>query len=92
MLARYCLDLEEAVDEVGGQVERLGHELELEVHIHQPVDQNGPHLVVDVGLAGHVVGGDAHLGLDAVVKLEDVLDLRSFGELMSAAMGSDPSY
>jgi len=24
-------------------------------------------------------------------KLEDVLDLRSFGELMSAAMGSDPS-
>jgi hypothetical protein len=25
-------------------------------------------------------------------KLEDVLDLRSFGELMSAAMGSDPSY
>lgn len=25
-------------------------------------------------------------------KLEDVLDLRSFGELMSAAMGSDPSF
>lgn len=24
-------------------------------------------------------------------KLEDLLDLRSFGELMSAAMGSDPS-
>jgi hypothetical protein len=23
--------------------------------------------------------------------LEDILDLRSFGELMSAAMGSDPS-
>jgi hypothetical protein len=24
-------------------------------------------------------------------KLEDILDLRSFGELMAAAMGSDPS-
>ena len=25
-------------------------------------------------------------------KLEDVLDLKSFGALMSAAMGSDPSF
>ena len=34
---------------------------------------------------------DPELGNDRE-KLEDVLDLRSFGELMSAAMGSDPSF
>jgi hypothetical protein len=34
---------------------------------------------------------DAELGNNKE-KLEDVLDLRSFGELMSAAMGSDPSF
>jgi hypothetical protein len=34
---------------------------------------------------------DPELGNDKE-KLEDVLDLRSFGELMSAAMGSDPSF
>lgn len=33
---------------------------------------------------------DAELASD-VDALEDILDLRSFGELMSAAMGSDPS-
>ena len=33
---------------------------------------------------------DAELAEDTDA-LEDILDLRSFGELMSAAMGSDPS-
>lgn len=33
---------------------------------------------------------DAELASD-IDALEDILDLRSFGELMSAAMGSDPS-
>ena len=114
ILARDALELEEAVDQVGGQVQRLRHELEgghdtqkaqlavprawhrrrpacgfglseegtprlvtaavrllaadaglrgrgeargrerahleLQVHLHQPVDQDGAHLVVDVSL------------------------------------------
>ena len=29
-----------------------GRHLELQVHLHQPVDQNGAHLVVDVRLCG----------------------------------------
>ncbi|NBV29736.1 hypothetical protein EBS02_12140 [bacterium] len=35
--------------------------------------------------------GDPELAGDKE-KLEDVLDLKSFGALMSAAMGSDPSF
>ena len=35
--------------------------------------------------------GDPELASDKE-KLEDVLDLKSFGALMSAAMGSDPSF
>jgi hypothetical protein len=50
VLACDLLGFQEAVDEVGGQVQSLGHELELEVHVHQPVNEDGTHLVVDVGL------------------------------------------
>ena len=47
--------LEKPVDDVGGDEESLWYEVELGVHKDQPVDQHGPHLVVQVWLLGHVV-------------------------------------
>ena len=43
--------LEVAVDQVDGEVHRLGAQLELVVHLDQPVDEDRAHLVVDVKLA-----------------------------------------
>ncbi len=56
VLARDLLALEEAVDQVDGEAQRLGHELELEVHLDEPVDQDCAHALVDVRLrkAEHV--------------------------------------
>lgn len=45
-------------------------------------------MVKAAGIALRQVDPDLAQDTDA---LEDILDLRSFGELMSAAMGSDPS-
>ena len=54
---------EEAIDEVVGEEERLRHELELQVHFDEPIDQDGAHLVVDVRLDAHVVGRNLSVGL-----------------------------
>ena len=54
---------EEAIDEVVGEEERLRHELELQVHFDEPIDQDGAHLVVDVRLDAHVVGRNLGVGL-----------------------------
>lgn len=47
---------EEAIDEVVREKEGFGHKLELEVHLNEPVDEDGAHLIVDVRLDEHVVG------------------------------------
>ena len=47
---------EEPVDVGHSQVESLGLELVLLGHLHQPVHQDGPHGVADVGLLRHIVG------------------------------------
>ena len=52
-----------AVDEVHREVQRLGHELELEVHLDQPVDEDRAHLLVDVRLLPHVRRAHARLQL-----------------------------
>jgi hypothetical protein len=65
VLARDGVEGQEAVDDVGGEEQRLGGELELEVHLHQPVHQDGAHLVVDVRLPRHVLRAHAALALRA---------------------------
>ena len=54
----HLLPLEVAVDEVDRQVERLRHELELEMDLDQPIDEDGAHPLVDVGLVLHVRRSD----------------------------------
>eukprot|EP00964_Phaeocystis_antarctica_P158180 scaffold128693_cov68-Phaeocystis_antarctica.AAC.18 len=54
LAAHDLLLLEEAVDQVDRQVQRLRHQLEMQVHLDQPVDQDRAHLDVDVGLLAHV--------------------------------------
>ena len=56
LVARNRLLLEESVDQVGGEVEGLRHELEFEVDLNEPVDQNRTHLLVNVRLLRHEVG------------------------------------
>ena len=53
--AAHTVVLEEAVDDVHGKVQRLGNHLELQVHLHKPVHQDGAHALVDIGLAGHIL-------------------------------------
>mmetsp|Transcript_12893 Transcript_12893/g.33015 ORF Transcript_12893/g.33015 Transcript_12893/m.33015 type:complete len:205 (+) Transcript_12893:448-1062(+) len=48
--------LQIAVDQVGREVERLRHELEFQVHLDEPVNQYGAHLLVDVVLLAHIRG------------------------------------
>ena len=50
------LDRKVPVDEVDGEVQRLRHQLELEVNLDQPIDEDGTHALVDVGLVLHVGG------------------------------------
>mmetsp|Transcript_49608 Transcript_49608/g.158716 ORF Transcript_49608/g.158716 Transcript_49608/m.158716 type:complete len:371 (-) Transcript_49608:136-1248(-) len=64
--------LQEAVDEADGQEEGLGPELVLLVHVHEPVDQDGPHLGVHVRLAVHVARLRQALVLVLVQLLVDV--------------------
>ncbi len=45
------------VDQVRGDEQRLGLELVLHVHIHQPVHQHCTHVLGDVGLDPEVVAG-----------------------------------
>ena len=45
---------QEAVDDVHSEPQRRGVQLELVVHLDEPVDQNRAHFVVQVFLGGHV--------------------------------------
>ena len=54
----HLLPLEVAIDEVHREVERLRHELELEMDLDQPIDEDGAHPLVDVGLVLHVRRSD----------------------------------
>ena len=64
-----------AVDEVDRQEQGLRHQLELEVHLHQPVHQDGPHLVVNVRLVGHVGGAHGGGALHPVVVAVDAVHI-----------------
>ena len=48
--------LEVAIDQVDGQVQGLRHQLELQVHLDEPVDEDRAHLLVDVLLLCDVGG------------------------------------
>ena len=54
----HLLSLEVSVDEVDREVERLRHELELEMDLNEPIDEDGAHPLVDVGLVLHVRRSD----------------------------------
>jgi len=64
-----------AVDEVDGEVEGFRDELELGVDLDQPVDENGAHALVDVGLVVHVDGTDRGGGFLVAVVLVHVNDV-----------------
>merc|ERR1719336_1116170 len=64
LLPRNWLDRQVAVDDVHGEEERFPPQVVLHVHLHQPIDQDGAHLVIDIGLAVHVVRLRAHLLLE----------------------------
>jgi hypothetical protein len=51
---RDLLELEVAINEVDRQVQSLRHELELQVDLNQPVDEDRTHTLVDVRLPLHV--------------------------------------
>lgn len=67
--------LEESIDDVDGQVKRLFAELELEVDLDQPVDENLSHFGVDIGLLAHVVGGRSAAALGAAKVGHDILNV-----------------
>mmetsp|Transcript_2532 Transcript_2532/g.5269 ORF Transcript_2532/g.5269 Transcript_2532/m.5269 type:complete len:458 (-) Transcript_2532:114-1487(-) len=66
---------EETINQVGGQEERLGHKLELKVNLHEPVDEDGAHLVVDVSLLPHVIQRHLRVRLDAAPVAVDVVHI-----------------
>eukprot|EP00964_Phaeocystis_antarctica_P081025 scaffold50644_cov69-Phaeocystis_antarctica.AAC.3 len=72
LVAHDLLLLEEAVDQVDRQVQHLRHQLELEVHLHQPVDQDRAHLRVDVDLRLHVRPDSLHVLYVRHIKLVDL--------------------
>ena len=76
------------VDDLDRQEEGLGHQTELEVHLHEPVDQDGAHLVVDVGLLVHVVLGGEEV-LDGPVVGVDVLDVLCLAQVVVLVLGVD---
>lgn len=57
-----------AVDRADRHLECFGQQLELEVHLDQPVHKNAPHLLVHVALVLHLAGVGLELtfGLEAV--------------------------
>mmetsp|Transcript_5840 Transcript_5840/g.23927 ORF Transcript_5840/g.23927 Transcript_5840/m.23927 type:complete len:316 (+) Transcript_5840:400-1347(+) len=83
---------EEAIDQVVGEEERFRHKLELQVHLNEPIDQDGAHLVVDVGLDAHVVGRNLGVGLDTEPVAEDVVDVLSDGKRVLAVQGVDVGH
>ena len=67
---------EEPVDEVVREEERLRDELELEVHLNEPIDENRAHSIIDVALLAHIVGWHRIFRLGAaVVRINVIHDL-----------------
>ena len=75
VFARHGFQLEESIDQVCGQEQRLRHEFKLQVHLDEPIDENGAHLAVDVALNEHVRLGHLRLRLDFVPVLVNVVDV-----------------
>lgn len=66
---------EVSVNEVDGQVQRLGDKLEFQVDFYQPIDKDGSHAFVDVWLTFHVDWSHrrgSFLGAEMVVHVLDV--------------------
>ena len=75
----YLLPLEVSVDEVDREVKRLRHELELEMDLNEPINEDGAHPLVDVGLVLHVRRSD---GSGVLLASEvEVLFVRAFENL-----------
>mmetsp|Transcript_35877 Transcript_35877/g.60452 ORF Transcript_35877/g.60452 Transcript_35877/m.60452 type:complete len:301 (-) Transcript_35877:261-1163(-) len=68
---------QETIDQVGGQEQRLGHKLELEMPPHEPVNKDCAHLVVDIRLVAHVVHRYSCVGLDATPIAVDIVHIFS---------------
>jgi hypothetical protein len=86
VLPGHALHAQVPVDEVGCQEQRLWHQLELQVHLNEPVDQNGAHLLVDVRLPRHVICWHAALNLSLTVKPVDILNVLHHRELVTSVM------
>jgi len=87
LLARDDLLGQVAVDQVDGQVEDVRGQLELVVNLDEPVNEDGAHLLVDVGLDGHVVRVGEVLGLDLFDPREDVAAILSHVQLIILVLG-----
>ena len=61
-----------AVNKIDGQIENVGSQLELVVDFDEPIDQNGAHFLVDVGLDWHVIRIGEVLDFDLLDPLEDI--------------------
>mmetsp|Transcript_17104 Transcript_17104/g.46264 ORF Transcript_17104/g.46264 Transcript_17104/m.46264 type:complete len:310 (+) Transcript_17104:562-1491(+) len=69
--------LQEAVDVVHGEVECLRHKPVLLSDLHEPIDEDATHGGVDVLLTVHVVHHHAHLQLDVIEVIVDVVHVGS---------------
>lgn len=99
--------LKETVNKVDGQVERFRHELEFQMDLDEPVDQDGAHAFVDVRLVFHVKRADrgedfllarvnVHIvnirgGAERVVTVTFVNVVRSTRHLVRSGVGLDSS-
>ena len=59
-----------------GRVQRLRPQLEFDLHVHKPVDQDRAHLGVDVPLSAHVQRRDVFQALRLYVVPVNLLDIR----------------
>jgi len=71
--------LQKSVDEIDRQIQGLGHQLEFEMYLDEPIDEDRSHLGVDVRLFGHVAGGRAVESLDAAKVGHDIVDVLGDG-------------
>jgi len=73
---------EVAINDVDSDIKGLGQQLEFGVHVDEPVDQNGSHIFVNLGLALHVgcvrlslFFHELHILLDVGAVLAHVVDV-----------------
>ncbi len=67
--------LEESIDKVYSQIERLRDKLKFEMYLNKPVDEDGSHFLVDVVLSLHVPWESNVLSLGLSQKVENFLGI-----------------